>query len=190
MEPSPIRSRRPYLIAAGVAVAWVVFLAFYGPRIGPGGLEPPSLEGTGIPASADFSWALRDLDDRPADLARFRGKPLVLNVWATWCPPCREEMPALANLAADPRLKAIGASVVCVSTDESAETLRRYVQGKPWGMTILRATSMPPVFTTEGIPATFVIGPDGRVAAAQIGSARWDDPSVLAFLEKLTPAGR
>ena len=182
------RSRKPYLIAIGLVLAWALFLAFFGPRQSRG-LEPPLLEGSGLPASADFSWALLDLDDKATDLSRFRGKLLVLNVWATWCAPCREEMPALARLAADPKFRAMGASVVCVSTDESGGSLRRFLEDKKWGMTMLRATSMPPVFATEGIPATFVIAPDGRVAATEIGAARWDDPSVVAFLEKLAAAG-
>ena len=53
-------------------------------------------------------------------------------------------------------------------------------------MTVLRATDLPPVFTTEGIPATFLIAPDGHIAAQAIGGARWDDPSVIAFLERLS----
>ena len=82
--PTPARSRRPFLIALGVCLAWGIFLAFYGPRVGSGGLEPPALEGTGLPASADFAWPLLDLQDKPFDLGRFRGKPLVVNIWAYW----------------------------------------------------------------------------------------------------------
>lgn len=79
--------------------------------------------------------------------------------------------------------------MVCVSTDESPEVLRRYVAGKPWPMTILRATGLTSAFLTDGIPATFILAPDGRIAAAETGAARWDDPSVVAFLTRLaTPA--
>jgi hypothetical protein len=60
-------------------------------------------------------------------------------------------------------------------------------------MTFLRAEQLPPVFSTEGIPATFLIAPDGRIAAAEVGSAQWDTPEVVRFLEKLAagpkPAG-
>src|SRR5205807_787177 len=67
---------------------------------------------------------------------------------------------------------------------------RRFLAGKDWPMTFLheRGDRLPPVFTTNGIPATFVIAPDGQVAAATIGSARWDDPSVVEFLKSLDTA--
>ena len=52
-------------------------------------------------------------------------------------------------------------------------------------MTILRAERMPAVFSTEGIPATFLIGPDGRIAASRVGAADWNEPGVVSFLEKL-----
>ena len=184
MEPT--RSLRPFLIAAGLCLAWVAFLAFFGPS-DPTGMSPPQLLPSAFTTPADFTWPLLDLDDKPTDLARFKGRPMVLNVWATWCPPCRAEMPALAGLAADPKFKAIGGTVVCVSVDESSGTIRQFLQGKDWGMTMLRATSTPPAFATNGIPATFLIAPDGQVVANQIGSAKWDDPSVVEFLERFGP---
>ncbi len=172
-------------LAIGLAatVAWGIFLATAGPR--PGSGSAPSLEPPIPPIRADFAWNLLDVDGKPVEFAKFRGRPILLNLWATWCGPCLQEMPSIAALAENPRLKAKGFAVVCVSVDESAATLRRFVEGKPWKMTILRATSLPPAFLTDGIPATFLIAPDGRVAAAQVGAARWDDPSVVDFLEKL-----
>ena len=93
------------------------------------------------------------------------------------------ELPAIATLAANPRLKDV--AFVCVSTDESPEVLRRFVRDKKWPMTVLRSTELPDVFLTDGIPATFLIAPDGRIAASEVGAARWDDPSVVEFLERL-----
>jgi hypothetical protein len=56
-------------------------------------------------------------------------------------------------------------------------------------MTILHARALPPVFSTDGIPATFIIAPDGRIVAAQVGSSDWDDPQVVQLLEKTAAAG-
>ncbi len=187
MEAARPPIRTWFFVALALTLAWVTYLALFGPSPEAGGLEPPGLAPLDRPIRTEYAWPLRDLDDKPADFARFRGRPVLLNLWATWCGPCLEEMPAIANLAADPRIKAAGVAVVCVSTDESPEALRRYVAGKPWEMTILRATSLPREFATKGIPATFLIAPDGRVVAAQVGSAKWDHPSVVAFLEKLAP---
>jgi thiol-disulfide isomerase/thioredoxin len=183
-------TRKWLAIGLAAALAWAAFLSTSSKMIGVGGLRPPALEGSAHPRPADFGWTLLDLDDKPVDLAHFRGRPILLNLWATWCGPCLQEMPSIARLAADPRIKDKGVVVLCVSIDDSAQTLRRFVKDKDWGMTILRATSAPPAFQTEGIPATFLIAPDGRIVASEIGSARWDDPSVVEFLEKLAkPAG-
>jgi thiol-disulfide isomerase/thioredoxin len=181
IESSKLGTRKWLAVGLAAVFAWAAFLATRGQRES----DAPVLEGTGLVAPANFDWTLRDLNDAQVSFAQFRGRPILLNLWATWCPPCVEEMPTLARLAALPQLKEKNVAVVCVSVDESPEQLRRFVQGKDWGMTILRATSTPLVFQAEGIPATFVIAPDGRVVASQIGSAQWDHPSVVAFLEKI-----
>ena len=176
-------------IVLGLAVIWVAYQAFFGPQSGSiNGLTPPSLQGTGMKEPADFNWKLTDLDDKPVDFAEFKGRPILLNLWATWCPPCRAEMPALAALADNPRIKGKGIAVICVSTDESSATLRQFMDKKPWAMTMLRATALPAVFMTEGIPATFLIAPDGKIVVSELGAARWDDPSVVSFLENLATA--
>src|SRR5262249_8597996 len=133
-----------------------------------------------------------DLDGAPVEFSRFKGKAVFLNVWATSCGPCVREMPAIARLAADPRLE--GVAFVCVSTDEEAAPVKQFLaeRGRGWPLTVVRATDLPPVFATEGIPATFLIAPDGRVAASQEGAARWDDPKVVEFLLRLKngPGGK
>jgi hypothetical protein len=62
------------------------------------------------------------------------------------------------------------------------------VADQNWPMTVLHTRSLPPVFQTDGIPATFVIAPGGRIVAAQVGSSDWDRPEVVAFLEKTAAA--
>ena len=84
-----------------------------------------------------------DLDDRPVHFSKFKGKPLFLNIWATWCGPCVQEMPSIARLAENPRLKGKGIQFVCISTDESSAAVRRFIDGKNWSMTFLRADRLP-----------------------------------------------
>lgn len=176
LKPKPDRTW--WIIGGVFAAFWLFYIYFLGPR------TPRFLEGTGVERPAEYNWTLRDLDDEPVTFARFKGKTVFLNVWATWCPPCVGEMPSIARLADQPRLKGKNIEFVCVSTDESSETVRRFLKDKSWTMTMLRATELPPVFLTEGIPATFIISHDGRVVASEVGAAQWDDPAVTAFLEK------
>ncbi|WP_422931082.1 TlpA family protein disulfide reductase [Singulisphaera sp. PoT] len=181
--PPPARPWK--LIILGSVLAWVLYLAFFGPKIPTGGdLSAPRLDSPNAIREANFAWKLQDLGGETVELSKFRGKTIFLNIWATWCPPCVAEMPSIANLAGNSRLKDV--AFVCVSTDDSAEPVRTFLRDKHWPMTILRATDMPDVFATEGIPATFIIAPDGRVVSSDVGSAEWDNPSVVDFLEKLT----
>jgi thiol-disulfide isomerase/thioredoxin len=173
------KDRLWWITAIGFALFWMAFLAFYGPT------RPGLFESPGPDLPVDYNWTLLDLQDRPVSFADFRGKTVFLNIWATWCGPCVGEMPSIAKMAADPRLQGKDIAVVCVSTDDSSETVRRFLEGKSWTMTILRAESLPLELQTEGIPATFVISPGGRIVAAEVGAARWDDPAVFDFLEKV-----
>jgi len=170
---------RSWLIIALVFLGfWVVYLTFFAP----GNRRP--LEGSGIDLPADYNWKLEDLGEQPVQFSRFKGKTVFLNIWATWCGPCVGEMPSIARLAENPRLKGKNIEFVCVSTDDSTATVVRFVRDKNWPMTVLRSESLPPVFLTEAIPATYIITPGGRIVAAEVGANDWDKAVVVAFLEK------
>jgi thiol-disulfide isomerase/thioredoxin len=181
------KSNRTWLyVLAAFAVFWVIYLALRGPR------PPKFLESSAIGQPAEYDWSVRDLDDRPVSFSRFKGKPVFLNIWATWCPPCVGEMPSIARLAQEPRLRGKNIEFVCVSIDESSAAVRDFLAGKNWTMTFLRAERLPRVFSTEGIPATFLIAADGRITASEIGAANWAEPRVVSVLEELAgpPAKR
>lgn len=185
MESAPGPKLRRFGIVLALIVAWSVFVAYSGikPRGGAG--AAPKLEPIDRPAEADFTWMLRDLDDKPVKFSEFKGRPILLNIFATWCGPCMQEMPSIAALAADPRIKAKRVAIVCVSAGESAEEVRAFAKAREYGMTILRATAIPPVFFTQGIPATFLIDSDGKIKVAEVGASKWDDPSVVNYLEAM-----
>jgi thiol-disulfide isomerase/thioredoxin len=181
VDQAESHSTRTWLAIAVIFVAlWALYLAFFGPRP-----PRPSLEGSGLSEKASYDWSLLDMQERPASFERFKSKPVFLNIWATWCGPCVREMPSIARLARDPRLKGKGVEFVCVSIDESPEPVRDFLEGKSWTMSFFQSRRLPPVFMTDGIPATFIIAPDGRIAASQVGASEWDTPEVVALLEKL-----
>jgi thiol-disulfide isomerase/thioredoxin len=175
------RSRRVWTyVALGFVLIWVCGLIFFVPHV-----PRASLENSAMSEPADFNWSAHDLDGQPVPFARFRGKPVFLNFWATNCPPCVGELPTIAKLAANPRLQGKDIQFVCMSVDASADTVRRFLKGKDWSMTFLRTDRVPQVFQTEGIPSTFLIDPAGRIASFELGPADWSAPQVVAFLEKL-----
>lgn len=171
-------------VGVAVVVFWAVYLAFFNPLTPRGTADL----GQGASGEADYSWTLVDLEGQPVEFSRFKGKPVFLNIWATWCGPCVMEMPSIAELSANPKLKDV--AFICASTDDSAITVKRFLNGKNWPMTVLMAKDLPRVFATDGIPATFMIAPDGRVAASEVGSTNWNDPKVVTFLEGLSKGGK
>lgn len=120
-------------------------------------------------------------------LADFRGRVVVLNLWATWCPPCRAEMPTLDRLQAElggPRFE-----VVALSVDRAGpEAVRNFFdeQGiEHLGLyidTSMRALSR---LGIAGIPTTVVLDPQGQEIARAIGEADWATPEMLAYFRDL-----
>ncbi len=177
-EPPP-RKNRPWLYAAlALLVVWFVYLSMFGPR------RHARLENSGMSEPAPYNWPLADLDGKPVSFADYRGTTVFLNIWATWCGPCRSEMPSIARLADHPRIVKQNIAFVCVATDDQGQTVKSYLEGKNWPMTFLRADRLPTTFVTEGIPATFIIDPNGKIIATEVGAADWDEPQVVELLLK------
>ncbi|QUS36909.1 TlpA family protein disulfide reductase [Falsirhodobacter algicola] len=127
---------------------------------------------------------LLTLDDAPAALPT--GQWTVLNFWATWCPPCRHEMPSLDRLqAARPDL-----SVVAVATGRNpVPKLRQFF--KEEGITHLTALRDPGQTLARsvgvmGLPVTLLVNPEGQIVARLTGDAEWDSPDALAVLDALS----
>jgi len=177
-SPAPSTRDRTWPVVVGVFLAfWVVYLLVAGPRA----LDEIDPDAPGKPA--EYNWTLHDLDGRPVKFSAYEGKAVFLNIWATWCPPCVAEMPSIARLAGDSRWQGKNIAFVCAATDDSVETVRKYVSDKKWPMTILHVDGLPGAFLTDGIPATFIISPDGRVVASTEGSREWDVAEVMKSLE-------
>ena len=117
------------------------------------------------------AYAAETLDGERSALAQMRGKPVLLNVWATWCHPCRREIPALEQLhrAYGPR----GLQVVGVSIDQGDQQqgIREFMQefGASYPVWLDPDGEVATVFSTVGVPNTFLIGPDGQVLWKHVG---------------------
>lgn len=128
--------------------------------------------------------ALTDLEDAPRSLSEWRGKWVVVNFWATWCAPCRAEMPTLSRLADQ------GVAVVTVATGRNPpQAIERFFAET--GIANLPALRDPKSELARGLgifglPVTLVLDPEGREAARLIGDAHWDSPEALAVLAALS----
>lgn len=140
---------------------------------------PPSLQNVDAP---DFE--LPDASGRTISLRSQRGHPVFLNFWATWCPPCTEEMPSLERMAA--ALEGSGISTLAVSVDESWNEVKAFfAQGTKLGVLLDASKEVPKKYTTEKYPETFLIDAQGRVRHYFISKRDWSRPEAIACLESL-----
>jgi len=166
---------RPALL---IAVVLLVALAYRQLAQGRGYALPA---GTAAPG-----FHLPSLAGGDVDLGAYRGKVVVLNFWATWCPPCVEEMPSLERLHRT--LGPEGLAVVAVSTDEDEAELRRFVSKNGVTMPVLRDPGghlASGGYRTTGYPETFVLDRSGVVLQHVVGPTEWDTPEALSRFRSL-----
>jgi thiol-disulfide isomerase/thioredoxin len=138
-----------------------------------------------VPQTAAFDVSAVGKNATPMNLRDYRGRVVVLNIWATWCPPCMAELPGLGKLAAH-YATAKDVAVICLS-QEPADTVFKSSGALASGAPIysLNGHSLPNIYNTEAIPATFVIDTHGMIVFKHIGSADWSDASVTGFIDSL-----
>ncbi len=136
--------------------------------------------------SVDLSGFLTTLEGKKVALEDLRNKALLLNVWATWCGPCRIEMPFLAELHES--LSEEGLTIVAVSS-EGAETVQAYLDetevDHPFPLLLDTANILADRFGVHGLPTTIVIDPEGRLALRHVGIYSWNSPRVVRGLRRL-----
>jgi len=142
------------------------------------GLEPRS-----APATAPL--ALPDLQGTVHRLSDYRGKVVLLNFWASWCAPCREEMPSIERLRRALRTEAF--VVLAVNVGEDARAARSFAWAVGIDFTVLvdRDRQAAREWGTRALPTTFIVGPDGRVRYSHVGARDWSDADVRSAIRGL-----
>lgn len=132
------------------------------------------------------AFVFRDASGRPLTLADFRGRFVLLNVWATWCAPCRREMPALDRLQAALGGPHFVVLPVSVDSDGLAAVREFYARTgiRRLGIDLDPTGSIMQALALKGVPTSFLIDPDGRQIGRETGAVAWDSPSVIAFLRR------
>lgn len=123
--------------------------------------------------------------DRTLTLSQYRDQVVVLNFWATWCPPCVEEMPSLVEMQR--RMRDKGITVVAVSIDVDENAYQKFVKDHAANLLTIRdpGQKTPNLYGTHGWPETFIIDRNGVMRRKFIGPVDWTDAEITGFLSKL-----
>jgi thiol-disulfide isomerase/thioredoxin len=127
---------------------------------------------------------LSDLDGKAHRLADYRGRAVLVNFWATWCAPCREEMPSFERLRASLEGRAV---VLAVNLAEPEPRIRRFLDTVTVRYPVLldRDGATARAWQARVLPATYVIGPDGAIRYRHLGELDWSSPEVRELILKL-----
>ena len=123
--------------------------------------------------------------DHKITLSQFRGQVVVLNFWATWCPPCIEETPSLVRMTA--RMRDKGVVVLAVSIDADDAAYHRFLKDYSVNMVTVRDESRKAsdLYGTFGWPETYIIDRSGVIRRKFIGAVEWNSPEITDYLSKL-----
>lgn len=154
------------------------------------GYQPPLTHGlTSIPPGRQAPpLRLLDIDEETVDLQDLRGKVVVINFWATWCPPCRREMPSLERLKLSTEEQ--GVEVLAVNIGEDADTVFAFtglLEPAPTFPLLLDPDSGSlDDWKVKGLPTTFVVDPKGELAYRAVGGREFDHPELIEQLLALS----
>ncbi len=197
METSPKKSTNwlQYVLMAGFIL--ILFFTDLGSNIRTGVQQLVLKTGvknapTDEPASAQAGTTtggypalnLVDAGGNAVSLSQFKGKVVFLNQWATWCPPCKAEMPAIERLYQS--LDKNKVAFVMLSLDDDFVTARDFAKAKQYTMPVFGlAGPMLQAFETTAIPTTIILGPDGQIAQRIEGMANYDTDEFRKYLTSL-----
>jgi peroxiredoxin len=137
----------------------------------------------GRPAAPDFN--LPDTGGKLHRLSDYRGRPVIINFWATWCPPCREEIPSMNR--AWRVLREEGVAMLAVNVGDDEDTIFVFTADYPAEFPLLldRTGEVIGQWPVKGLPTSYVIAPDGTLAYRAIGGRVWDDEVLLEMIRRL-----
>lgn len=150
-------------------------------------LKPSTIEASKRVKLLSYNWKLRDTKGRYFDFSTAEGKVIIINFWATWCPPCIAEMPSLEALYQ--KYKTNDNVVFLFVSNEERDVLDMFVEQNNYNFEVHQAlTAYPKALTVSSIPRTFVINKNGAIVIDKSGAANWASDRVIHLIDDMLKA--
>jgi len=132
-----------------------------------------------------FEFSLLDTEGKRHLLKQYRGKVVLLNFWATWCPPCRFELPSMER--AYKKFKNKNIEILAINIGEDADTIFTFTADYPVSFPLLMDLDSKIInqYPVIGLPTTFIVDTQGHLRYRAVGTRNWDDESILKLIEAL-----
>jgi len=142
-------------------------------------------EGTPVPA-----FELTTINGKTVELTSLRGKVIVLNFWATWCGPCKEEMPALDRLSR--RFDPADVAVLTITAEHEDTRIKQFMNQLNSSLPVLLDTQrdVATALMVRGLPTTIFVAKNGTVVGRAVGPREWDGADAVSFIERLRDGAR
>ncbi len=163
--------------AASTATQWALLQT---------GLRDADEEPDPMRADFDFAFTMKDLEGNRFPAETFKGKVIFLNLWATWCGPCRAEMPGIQALYDKVDKQKVEFIMISIDPDEALPKVKKYLKDRSFTFNAyMPAGYLTEQLTVPSIPTTFIVSKDGKIMKKEVGAMQYDTPEFLRFLEKL-----
>jgi len=161
------QTRQPIQIVLHKGIAWV---------------KPISIKETALATIPNYDWKLTDMQNTFFDFEEAKGQVVLINFWATWCPPCIAEMPSMQALYNDYKDKMVFLFV----TNESHSAVNSFLEKYDYAFKVYQSTTnYPAYFDVTTIPRTFLIDKKGNIIVDESGAVNWNSDKVRRVLDTL-----
>ncbi|NOT76482.1 MAG: TlpA family protein disulfide reductase [Cyclobacteriaceae bacterium] len=151
------------------------------------GLKDASDEVSDADEKFDYEFTIKDMEGNKIDFSKFRNKVLFINVWATWCGPCRAEMASIQKLYDKINKDKVTFIMLSMDRDSDKGKIVSYLKGKGFTFGAYQPSGyLPKQLQVPSIPTTFIISKAGNIVRKEVGSMRYDTSKFQKFLEDLS----
>lgn len=135
----------------------------------------------------DYQFSIKDLEEKKFTFDQFKGKVVFLNLWATWCGPCRAEMANIQALYGKVDHEKIAFVMLSIDRDSDKRKVVNYLRDKQFTFPVYMPSGyLPGQLKVPAIPTTFIISKDGKIARKEVGAMNYDTSKFRKYLEQLT----